>query len=271
MSKAIIIDGFLQFDEDGNLLKWGGRPILLNGNIPSDPEVLKLLEKYRPAVVELTEKTIGTTKVYLEGWKCRAIECNLGNLISDSMIFARAKEFVGQRWTDAPIALAQSGDIRASILVGNITKFDLKSVLPYDNGLYVMNITGSLLKRILEHSVELYTGDRGEFLQMSGIRVTFNVTRPAQNRIISLETLCSDCEVPKYERYDMNRVYGVILSSFLYDGGDGFNMIKVSTLTFTIYYSFCLFVENRLLKHSFPFQFFFIIGNKGRKIELPAI
>lgn len=224
-----IIDGFLQFDEDGNLVKWGGQPILLNGSIPSDPEVLNLLEEYRPAVAELTEKAIGQTKVYLEGWKCRAIECNLGNFISDSMVFARAKEFIGNGWTDAPIALVQSGDIRASIRVGNITKFDLKSVLPYNNGLYVMNVTGSLLKRILEHSVELYTGDRGEFLQMSGIRVTFNVTRPAKDRITSLEILCSDCEIPKYEKYYTNRIYGIIISSFLHDGGDGFDMIKVST------------------------------------------
>lgn len=209
-------------------MKWGGQPILLNGNIPRDPKVLKLLEEYRPAVVELTEKVIGKTKVYLEGWKCRAIECNLGNLITDSMVFARAKEFDGKGWTDASIALAQSGDIRASIPVGNITKFDLQNVMPWENGLYVMNITGSLLKRILEHSVELYTGDRGEFLQMSGIRIAFNVTRPANDRITSLEILSSDCEGPKYERYYMNRVYGVILSSFLYGGGDGFDMIKVS-------------------------------------------
>lgn len=203
---------------------------MLNESIPSDPEVLKLLEEYRPAVIELTETTIGKTKVYLEGWKCRAIECNLGNLISDSMVFARAKEFVGRGWTDAPIAFVNSGDIRASIQAGNITKYDLKTAFPYDNGLYVMNVTGNLLKRILEHSVELYAGNRGEFLQMSGIRVVFNVTRSANDRITSLEILCSDCAVPKYEKYYMNRIYGIIISSFLYDGHDGFDMIKVSNI-----------------------------------------
>lgn len=69
---------YFQFDEDGNLIKWSGSPILLNGSVPRDPDVLKLLEKYRPAVYELTEIQIGYSKVLLDGNSCRTSECNIG-------------------------------------------------------------------------------------------------------------------------------------------------------------------------------------------------
>lgn len=227
-----LINFILQFDEDGNLVNWGGQPILLNGSIVRDPEVLELLKKYRPAVIELTESVLGVARVHLEGNECRANECNLGNMISDALVYVRAKQFVGKYWTDAPIAFVQGGGIRGSARAGNITKFDLKTILPFNNSMYVLNVTGHLLKKALEHSVALYTGDRGEFLQMAGIRVAYDLSRSPWDRVISVDVLCSDCTVPKYEKLDMNRVYGLILSQFLYEGGDGFNMFAVSIYTY---------------------------------------
>lgn len=190
------------------------------------------MKKYRPAVNELTEAVLGESKVHLEGNECRTVECNLGNLISDALIYMRVKQFFGKRWTDASIAFIQGGGIRASATVGNITKFDLKTILPFNNSMYVLNVTGDILKKALEHSVAHYTGDRGEFLQMSGLRIAYDLSRSPGNRAISIDVLCTDCDVPTYEKFDLNRVYGVILSQFLYEGGDGFNMFAVSYITY---------------------------------------
>lgn len=114
-------------------------------------------------------------------------------------------------------------------MAGNITKFDLKSILPFDHTRHIVNVSGHILKRALEHLVANYSnGGVASFLQMSGLRVTFNVSRSPGDRVTSIDALCSDCDIPIYETFDVNRVHGVNLSSFTYEGGDGFDMFKVS-------------------------------------------
>lgn len=217
-----------QFDVNGNLIHWGGKPILLNGSVPRDAEVLRLLEKFRPAVTELYETKYGDTRVRLDGNSCRAAECNAGNFITDAHIHTRVNQYNGTYWSDAAISLLQGGGIRSSISSGNISKFDLKSILPFDNYLFVVNATGSLLMDVLEHSVHRYTGSRGEFMQMSGMRVIYDMSKEPGHRVQSAEVLCAQCEIPSYSSIDLSKEYGVILSDFLYDGGDGYTMFKVS-------------------------------------------
>lgn len=67
----------LVFDNNGELVGFDGSPILLNGTIPRDDDLLELLNDYRPAVEELENEIVGETKVKLDG-DCRVKECNLG-------------------------------------------------------------------------------------------------------------------------------------------------------------------------------------------------
>lgn len=213
---------------DGHLIQWGGSPILLNGTIARDPEVVTLLEKYRPTVEKLLKDKIGYTKVLLDGSSCRKYECNLGNMISDALIYTRVNQYQGPFWTDASICFIQGGGIRASSNVGEISKFDLKTILPFNNTMLLVNINGEGIRKALEHSVKQYTGDRGEFLQVSGIRVTYDLKKKPGNRVTHVEVLCADCEIPEYTKLEPQKEYRVILSKFLYKGGDGFTMFKVN-------------------------------------------
>lgn len=202
----------------------------MNDDIPRDPEVVALEDIYRPKVDDNMQKVIGRTKVQLDASNCRLVECNIGNLISDAFFRTRVNQYDGPYLTDTPIAFVASGDIRASTKIGEITRFDLETVLPFENQLLAVNVTGKMVKEVLEHSVEQYVvqGPRGEFLQVSGLKVVFNITKSPGQRVESVKVLCSTCEVPFYEPLDLNREYGVLLSSFIKDGGDGFIMFKVS-------------------------------------------
>lgn len=173
------------------------------------------------------QNEIGSTKVVLEQSQCRAAECNIGNMIADAFVNARVLSYDGQYWTDASIAFIQGGGVRASIHAGTITQFDLDQVLPFNDMLILVKMPGSILKQALEHSVARYTGDRGEFLQMSGVKVVYDLTKSAGERVQSVQVRCAECDVPQFEDLDPKRTYGVILAQFLYSGGDGFNMFKV--------------------------------------------
>lgn len=90
--------------------------------------------------------------VFLNG-TCRFNECNLGNFIADSMVFDYARSYKGEYWTDAAIALIQGGGIRTSLDKGNITMYDLATLLPFDSILVTIDVSGAELKEALEHSV----------------------------------------------------------------------------------------------------------------------
>ena len=44
--------------------------------------------------------------------------------------------------------------------------------------------------------------------------------------MVSVQALCANCAVPKYEDLDVNKMYGILTSAFIFGGGDGYTMIK---------------------------------------------
>lgn len=144
------------------------------------------------------------------------------------MVYTHALQYKGEYWTDAGLAFMQGGGIRASGAIGNLTHYDLTTILPFNNTLILVNVTGETIVEALERSVERYTGDRGEFLQMSGIQVRYNLSEPSGHRVKSVKVVCTECSVPTFYKLDLNEHYGLIISDFVYDGGDDFKMFKVS-------------------------------------------
>ncbi|ALC41076.1 veil, partial [Drosophila busckii] len=219
----------LQFDAEGNLLHFDGEPILLNATIPQDPEILQLLEYYRPNITSLEQQIVGYTKTFLEGGTCRLQECNLGNLIADSMVHTRVLEDEsGKFWTDAPIALLQGGGIRSSIeknVNGSITGSDVLTVLPFENALYITRISGKTLMAALERSAAIRNADsNGGFLQFSGINVVYDYDMEEGHHVVSAMVRCAECAVPIYSPLNETSYYKVVVSEFLLNGGDGYVM-----------------------------------------------
>lgn len=63
-----------------------------------------------------------------------------------------------------------------------------------------------------------------------GIHVVYDLSRNPGNRVVTVDVLCTQCRVPSYEPLKMDEVYKVVLSSFLANGGDGYQMIKDEAL-----------------------------------------
>lgn len=85
---------------------------------------------------------------------------------------------------------------------------------------------------VIEHQHVIYASSYdgasgwGEFLQVSGLRVTYNVSLPAHHRVTDVQVLCAACDVPSYGPLLTNTTYRVLMSSFLNTGGDGFEMLR---------------------------------------------
>lgn len=78
-----------------------------------------------------------------------------------------------------------------------------------------------------------YNGKQGygEFLQMSGIRVIYDLKAPQGSRVVGISVLCTDCDVPAYEQLNEEKEYNIVLNAFLSEGGDDYGMLKNESIS----------------------------------------
>jgi 2',3'-cyclic-nucleotide 2'-phosphodiesterase (5'-nucleotidase family) len=107
---------------------------------------------------------------------------------------------------------------------------DLVATIPFENTLDTLELTGEKLQELLEYSVSRSWEEdyfRGMyFLQQSGLKVVYNVTKPVNERVVEAKALCRTCEVPTFEDITDDLVYRIIVPSFLAGGGDGFDVFR---------------------------------------------
>jgi 5'-nucleotidase len=198
----------------GRLQSMDWQIIPVNDSIPEDPEFSPVIAKYADLLKQLAVQ-VGATSVELDAlsFSSRTKETNVGNFIADSYRSA----------TDADVALVNGGSIRADLVYnpGVLTKRDVLSILPFNNPIVKVEITGKTLADVLEHGVARSAEDNepGRFPQVSGMSFKFDTRKLPGQRV-------SDIRVGG-QPLDMNRTYTLATSNFLVaNGGDGYTMFK---------------------------------------------
>jgi 2',3'-cyclic-nucleotide 2'-phosphodiesterase (5'-nucleotidase family) len=134
-----------------------------------------------------------------------------------------------EEWTSASIAIFNPRGIRTTLTRGEVTYSDLVSVIPFENNFNIIEIPGSTLRQALEHSVSNL--EKLAVLQVSGVKVTYDLKREPNDRIVEINVLCHECMMPRYAPLDDAKSYRVIMPSFIAKGGDGFTMFPMNTAT----------------------------------------
>ncbi|XP_013419065.1 5'-nucleotidase [Lingula anatina] len=219
------------FDPAGIITSWNGNPILLDNSIPEDNAMLIELEPWKKKVAEFGAEKIGSSLVALDTEGCISRECSLGNFVADALVHAFLQPSQDKtRWTNVSIGFWNGGGIRSSFDIGDILVSDVLSIFPFGNGVDIVQINGSALWAIMEHSVFNMESGRGRFLQISGLRVVYDVSKPVGSRVVSLDVRCADCVVPEFKPLVETQLYNVATSTFLLGGGDGYEVLKNNIL-----------------------------------------
>jgi 5'-nucleotidase / UDP-sugar diphosphatase len=142
-------------------------------------------------------KPVCTAAVNFPVEDIRVKENALADLIADAM---RAQ-------LGADVVLFNGGNFRAGLEAGTVTFGDLYGVLPYDNFLMKVPVTGEKLREILEFAGKQY-GDGG-FPQVSGMRVKYV-------DMALVEATVGGAPI------DPKKEYTLLVTDFLAIGGDGF-------------------------------------------------
>lgn len=222
----------LEFDDQYNLVSATGNPILLDASKPQDLSLVGEIAHWKQNMTVTLDEEVGSSLVDLVG-DCRDRECNLGNFVTDAIVDYHAQTETSHHagWTNAPISIMNGGAIRTSIPMiesrGRISEGDLITVIPFDNPMSRAVLSGEVLKDVLETSVQQYDPvlmrGAGSFLQVSGLRVTYDLTQAPGSRVHSVETLCGTCSVPSYSPLRLNDTYSVLITEYMAQGGDEFS------------------------------------------------
>ena len=144
-------------------------------------DVLAKAQDIMAKVDEEYNAVFASSEVLLNGDKApgnRTEETNLGDLITDAMVWSVVKEGgIEQVEPNAVVGITNGGGIRAPIAVGDVSKKDINTVLPFGDTVAVVYVTGAELLEALEASTFCTPDAVGGYPQTSGIEWTLDTTK----------------------------------------------------------------------------------------------
>lgn len=165
-----------------------------------DPEILAIVDARRAEAEKYTARVVGTIKADLDNPRD---ECGLGNMIADGIL-----EYGRKQGWKTDVAFYNAAGVRAPLKAGAVTYGQLYQVLPFENTVVNVDLTGEQLRQVLEDA----SGRAGR-LQIGGGRWTYRFTNASGQRVLDA-TIAGAPLDPK-------RVYHVATIDYLLLGGDG--------------------------------------------------
>ena len=230
---VIVIDNATKTIEDNFLL-----PTLY---MDKDGDVDAAAQEIISAVDEEYGASFAVSDVQLNGERDpgnRTMETNLGDLITDAMVWTVVKEGgIEQVEPNAVVGITNGGGIRAPIAPGDVTMKDVNTVLPFGNTVAVVYVTGEELLEALEASTFCTPAAIGGYPQTCGIEWTLDATveydqgelyhnadgsetsyyAPASIKRVTINAING-------EAFDPAATYAVVTNNFCAAGGDTYNV-----------------------------------------------
>lgn len=214
----------------GEVSRMAANNVIVTRDAAKAPALGALLDKYRGVLDPLVKRIIGSITADITHDATAASESALGDVIADAELAATADPVYG----GAVVAFQNPGGIRADLSYaqiaaegdGNVSYNEAFSVLPFDNTLVTMTLTGAQIEELLEQQfVGCPNGQPFDrILQVSdGFRYAWNPAGPACDKVDPVSIAIAGTPVEPPARYR------VTVNSFLAEGGDQFTVLTQGT------------------------------------------
>lgn len=168
-----------------------------------DAEIGPEIERMTAEAEKGMDDIIGSAAIYLSRIG-NGPQNLVGNMVCDAM-----KEAV-----NADFAFLNLGGIRGDIAKGAVTYRDIFNVMPFDNQIVVLNVSGKKLKEIVEARV---VGGRHGLRSSSKMQITVNRKRADNDRVTNL--------IVNGKPLNPNKIYRVATTDFLLAGNAGLTLL----------------------------------------------
>lgn len=176
--------------------------IIVNDN-KIDSSIYKAMSPYKKTHDEQMYAVIAKS----EGALVKSdVESTLGNFFCDAVIF-ETKKLLGKDSANVDVAIFNKGGLRNSLPKGNITIGNVFELMPFDNEVVLLKLSGSQFKDMCYKIVE-----KGG-IPVGGMRLTMKGTTPTDIFV-------------KGKPFDETKDYWVVTSDYLANGGDSYNFFK---------------------------------------------
>jgi 5'-nucleotidase / UDP-sugar diphosphatase len=174
--------------------------IASNQNLKPDPEVAAIVEARRAEAEKYTTRVVGVIKNDLDNPRD---ENGIGNMIGDAFV-----EYGQKMGWKTDVGFYNAAGVRAPLIAGPVTYGQLYQVLPFENTVVSVDLTGDQLREVLEDA----SGRAGR-LQIGGGSWVYRFLNDSGKRVLEA-TIAGQPLDPK-------RVYHVATIDYLLLGGDG--------------------------------------------------
>ena len=209
-------------------------------NVVPNAKVAAMVQKIKEQYDAENAKIVrDNSPVELNGQRenVRVRETNLGNVVADALYEYGQTGFSHK----TNLAVTNGGGLRETIAKDKpITKGSVIAVLPFGNTISQIKVTGqniadmftkslgSILqekdgKTVLDENGQPLLEPSGGFLQVSGAKVYYDTTLPAEKRVLYIEI--KNPETGQYEPLNLAKDYYLTTNDFLAAGGDGYTML----------------------------------------------
>jgi 2',3'-cyclic-nucleotide 2'-phosphodiesterase/3'-nucleotidase/5'-nucleotidase len=173
-----------------------------------DPTVTAITDKAIQDVKPVLSEIVATTPTDLT--RTMSIkpygDSSLGNWVTDMV----------RKDTKADFGFNNNGGIRADIEKGTVTMGDMYSIMPFDNTLVTVKMTGAQVVKALEQGIQ---DTKGKGMQISGLTFQYDNSKPSLARVFNVKD-------SKGNPIDLKKTYTVGTNNFVGTGGDNFDVFN---------------------------------------------
>jgi len=183
-----------------------------------DNNIIAMLKPYVDKAGATLKEVIGeASDTFVFGNRLtRYQETSVGNMINDANVWYLRN--VSNQQVD--FAFHNGGNIRAELKKGPITQEDVLTVLPFENYLYVVSMTGSQINKLFDFIATIPQGNGG-FPQFSS-DVRFTIDKTVDKGVIKDLTIGG-------EPIDPDKTYRFCTNDYVLGGGDGYTPMLDAT------------------------------------------
>jgi 2',3'-cyclic-nucleotide 2'-phosphodiesterase (5'-nucleotidase family) len=172
--------------------------IQLNADTPEDESIKNLIEPYKSVLEnEMNEVLVKSSAEAVKGQP----ESSLGNLIADITLLECNNILKKKNLPPADISMLNNGGLRTSLPAGNITAGKIFELMPFENEMVVLTLSGSKTMGLMFYIAK----SNGQ--PVSGLTLNIINEKPKQIMIGGAP-------------FDSTKTYRIVTSDYLASGGD---------------------------------------------------